>query len=163
MVAEPAPPPRQPYYVWEEDGLPRPDAARAMIEWLVNHLSYLDRWKTPRGAIQTTVLDEAPDSALIGVSGGYDLRIELSINAQHWVCAEVFAGDDIVQRAWIERAYEECELWPDGSDGEIGPLVSDDPPGRIGKRGDWLQIDTLQWRIESPERWLHFDHEDNES
>lgn len=158
-MADPTPPPRQPYYIWEEEGLPRPDAARAMIEWLVSQLSYLDCWKTPAGPVQITVLDEAPDSALIGVNGAFEARIELSISADHWVCAEVFAGDALTQRAWIERAYEECELWPDGADGVIGAGVSDDPPGRIGKRGDWMQIDTLQWRIESGERWLHFEHD----
>lgn len=158
MIGPPLPPPRQPFYVWEEDGLPRADAARALIEWLVGRLAYLDRWKTPGGLVRTTLLDEATDSALIGVAGAYELRIELSIGPADWVCAEVFARDDIVQRAWIERAYEECELWPDGADGQIGPAVSDDPPGRIGKRGDWMQIDTLQWSVASPARWLHFEH-----
>jgi hypothetical protein len=27
----------------------------------------------------------------------------------------------------------------------VGPRVSDDPPGRISKRGYWLQFDAAQW------------------
>ena len=37
-------------------------------------------------------------------------------------------------RAWLEDPYEEKEFWPDGADG-VG-----EGPGRISKRGSWLQV-----------------------
>ncbi len=154
----PNPPPRRPFYVWEDEGLPRDASARQLVQLLCGYLSIAERWRTPAGVARVTLLDESDASALIAISGAYEARVELSITGDHWVCAEIFIGDNLVQRAWIERAYEECEAWPDGADGIIGEAVSDDPPGRISKRGAWMQIDTLQWPgLEAPERWLSFE------
>ncbi len=88
---------------------------------------------------------ETPQDALITFSGAISGRIELSIAPSLWVRADVYLDDAWFARGWIERCYEECEIWPDASDGIVGPLVSDDPPGRISKRGYWLQFDTSQW------------------
>jgi hypothetical protein len=61
-------------------------------------------------------------------------RIELFITNEFWVCAELFIGDELKLRAWVEAPYQEKAFWPDGADG-IG-----EAPGRISKRGSWLQI-----------------------
>ena len=64
--------------------------------------------------------------------------IELSIDASNWVRAELFVGGELKLRAWIDDPYEEKEFWPDGADGVTPP--DGDAPGRISKRGRWLQI-----------------------
>jgi hypothetical protein len=67
--------------------------------------------------------------------------------------ADVHPGRAWFGRGWTGRCYEECEIWPEASEGEVGPLVPDDPPGRISKRGYWAQFDTSQWPgSESAER-----------
>ncbi|HRO02317.1 MAG TPA: hypothetical protein PLS69_01760 [Terricaulis sp.] len=55
-----------------------------------------------------------------------------------WVKAEVFVSGAHVFRAWVDEPFEEKEFWPDGADGIVPP--QGDPPGRISKRGLWLQL-----------------------
>ena len=75
---------------------------------------------------------------LLFTSDKGDGIIELFITEDHWVCAELFVAGAFKLRAWIEDPYEEKEFWPDGADGITPP--QGDPPGRISKRGAWLQI-----------------------
>ena len=65
--------------------------------------------------------------------------IELTIADNDWVRADVFMGEALILRAWIEDPYEEKEFWPDNGDG-VG-----EAPGRISKRGRWLQIETARF------------------
>lgn len=103
-------------------------------------------WKDRAGRdIAVSVERETPREALITLGGALEGRIELSIAPSLWVRADVYLSGAWFERGWIERCYEECEIWPDGADGIVGPLVSDDPPGRISKRGYWVQFDTSQW------------------
>ena len=82
--------------------------------------------------------------ARITLRGALTGHIELSVAPSLWVRADVHLGGAWFGRGWIERCYEECEIWPDASDGIVGPLVEDDPPGLISKRGYWVQFDTSQ-------------------
>ena len=60
--------------------------------------------------------------------------LELSLQPDGWVKAEVTAHGRVVFRAWIEDPYEEKEGWPDEADGVgEGPL-------RISKKGWWVVI-----------------------
>lgn len=96
--------------------------------------------------------------ALITLAGAINGRIELLIAPSLWVRADFYRGDAWFGRGWIERCYEECEIWPDAADGIIGPKVEDDPPGRISKRGYWMQFDTSQWpAYESATRTIGFE------
>lgn len=65
-------------------------------------------------------------------------RIELSVHPTNWVMAELFVGDELKFRGWLEDPYEEKEFYPDGSNGDVN--AEGDAPGRISKRGRWLQI-----------------------
>ena len=67
-----------------------------------------------------------------------DGHIDLSIDPSFWVRAELFIVGELKFRAWIDEPYEEKDFWPDGADGLTPP--NDDPPGRISKRGRWLQL-----------------------
>lgn len=105
-----------------------------------------------------TVESETQEDALITFSGVINGRIEVSIDADLWLRADVYRDGAWFGRGWIERGFEECEIWPDASDGLIGPRVEDDPPGRISKRGFWIQFDTSQWPgYESTARWIGFE------
>lgn len=107
-----------------------------------------------------TVECETQQDAVITVSGVINGRIELSIVPGLWLRADFYRDGAWFGRGWIERCYEECEIWPDASDGRVGPRVEDDPPGRISKRGYWIQFDTSQWPgYESSTRWIGFEIE----
>ncbi len=116
-------------------------------------------WSDREGrSLCLTVERETQEDALITLSGIISGRIEVSIAPCLWLRADVYRDDAWFGRGWIERCYEECEIWPDGSDGHIGPRVEDDPPGRISKRGFWIQFDTSQWPgYECPARWIGFE------
>lgn len=67
-----------------------------------------------------------------------DGAIAFSVHETNWVLAELSIGGELKFRCWLEDPYEEKEFYPDGSDGK--PNAEGDPPGRISKRGRWLQI-----------------------
>lgn len=50
-----------------------------------------------------------------------------------------------VFRGYIERIYEEYEVWPPGSDGE-----GVESPGRIGKKKSWTSLVASAWPLLSP-------------
>lgn len=105
-----------------------------------------------------TLAQETDSTALITLAGAITGHIELSIDQSLWVRADVHRDGTWFGRGWIERCYEECEIWPDGADGVVGPKVEDDPPGRISKRGAWIQFDTTQWPgYENQERYVGFE------
>lgn len=139
-MTAPKPPPRAPIYGDAEahDWTPRQCA--------LNLLTTLADWcASPRefkgdatGRIWHFMGDYDDRAQLLYTSNQGNGRIELFITADHWVCAEFFVVDDFKLRVWIEDPYEEKEFWPDGADGVTPP--GGDPPGRISKRGAWLQI-----------------------
>lgn len=67
-----------------------------------------------------------------------DGHVQLSVHESHWVKVEVFVSGARAFRAWAEEVWEEKDLWPDGADGIVPP--NGDAPGRISKRGYWLQV-----------------------
>jgi hypothetical protein len=52
-------------------------------------------------------------------------------------------GGREVFRAWVDRPYDEYDLWPDC---EAVPARRDvDAPGHIGKRRNWINLSTSAW------------------
>ncbi len=159
---EPIPPIRAPHYCWDEDGAATPGSAQFLLGLLCDFAGFSPVWKDRAGRdIAVSVERETPREALITLGGALEGRIELSIAPSLWVRADVYLSGAWFGRGWIERCYEECEIWPDGADGIVGPRVEDDPPGRISKRGYWVQFDTAQWPgHESAERYVGFEIQD---
>lgn len=143
---EPQPPIRAPYLVWDNDGPATLGSAQALLSLLCGFARFSALWRDRAGRdIAVKLARETAQDALIELTGAIEGRIELSIAPSFWVRADFYRGDVWFGRGWIERCYEECEIWPDASEGIIGPKVEDDPPGRISKRGYWVQFDTSQW------------------
>jgi hypothetical protein len=143
---EPRPPLRAPQYLSDTDGAPTLSSARRLLIVLCAFARHSPIWCDGAGRrIAVRLERETEHDALIALSGAFAGRIALSIAPSLWIRADVYRDDAWFARGWIERCYEECEIWPDASEGAVGPLVSDDPPGRISKRGYWLQFDTAQW------------------
>jgi hypothetical protein len=65
---------------------------------------------------------------------------------------EAMRGGASIFRAYLDRPYQEFELWP------AGAAKSDDSPGRMGKRRNWLSLDVEAWPALAPladGRWLN--------
>lgn len=139
-MTAPAPPTREPHYTDNETH------GWELRQCAINLISTFSGWcRKPlefKGSANGRVWHfdgEFTDRAqLLFTSDKGDGRIELAVHESNWVRAEVFVGDELKLRAWIDDPYEEKEFWPDGANGE--PNAEGDAPGRISKRARWLQI-----------------------
>jgi len=140
-LSPPQPPQREPYYSdVEMYGWARRDCA-------INLIATLARWCNPpvafkgnaAGRIWHFIGDYKDRAQLLFTTEEGAGTIELTIADNDWVRADVFMGEALILRAWIEDPYEEKEFWPDNGDG-VG-----EAPGRISKRGRWLQIETARF------------------
>lgn len=56
--------------------------------------------------------------------------------------AAMYCGQEVF-RAWLDRPFEEYELWPEGATIPGGRTI--DSPGRIGKRRNWINLTAAAW------------------
>lgn len=156
---EPSPPIRAPNFFWDEDGPATRSSAEFLLGLLCDFAGLFPIRKDRAGReIAVSIERETKQDALITLSGALEGRIELSVAPSLWVRADMYLGGAWFGRGWIERCYEEFEIWPDAYDGVVGPRVEDDPPGRISKRGYWVQFDTSQWPgYVSAERYIGYE------
>lgn len=138
-MIQPAPPTRAPHYLGNEDhGWPLEDCASFLIDTLAGWAREPYEFRGhANGRLWRQRVDKA-SARLLFVSDQGDGHIDLSIDASFWVRAELFIVGELKFRAWIDEPYEEKDFWPDSSDGVTTP--NGDPPGRISKRGRWLQF-----------------------
>lgn len=136
----PTPPSREPHYVDNEaHGWPLRQCAINLIGtlswWVKQPLEFKG---SANGRLWHFEGDFTDRAQLLFTSDKGDGAIELSVHETNWVLAELSVGGELKFRAWLEETYEEKEFWPDGADGVTPP--DGDAPGRISKRGRWLQV-----------------------
>lgn len=75
------------------------------------------------------------------LAGPERLAVSLSVFlADDWICATV--STEVSSTAFfVERSYEDWEVWPAGSAAE------GDSPGSISRRMHWVQLDPAAWPI----------------
>lgn len=134
-----APPIRKPLYFDNESrGCPLDECARGLLWTLWGFVNAPTPFKgSANGRAWVTEHDRSSARIAFHSDKG-DGWVQLSAHESHWVKIEVFVADALTFRAWCEEVWEEKEFWPDGADG-ITPAHGD-APGRISKRGAWLQI-----------------------
>jgi hypothetical protein len=69
--------------------------------------------------------------------------ISFSPDPSFWVKVEVFLGAERVFLAYMDRVWEEFDLWPSGARPETG----EESPGRIGKRRTWASLSVATWPV----------------
>ena len=137
----PTPPPRAPHYYGNECyGWTLRDCAIGLID----RLGFFVREPIEfRGDVSGRIWHFQGDyddrAQFLFNSDRGDGRIELTIEDSCWVRAELFIGEELKLRAWLEDPYEEKAFWPDGGDGV------DEAPGRISKNGLWLNIERARF------------------
>lgn len=138
-MSEPIPPRRPPHYFWHESHQwPLAECAAALIDTLCGFVSPARDFKGDASGHIWLAHKSKSEARLAFTSGGHAGHVQLSVDPSYWVRAEVFVSGELKFRAWIEDPYEEKEFWPDGAEAIASP--TDDPPGRISKRGRWLQV-----------------------
>lgn len=139
-MSEPAPPKREPYYFDNETyGWSMRDCAKGLIDTLSSWVRQPFEFRgDAQGRIWHAQGDFDDRAQLLFESDKGAGIIELTIDPTNWVKAEVFIGNELKLSVWIDEPYEEKEFWPDGADGITAE--GGDPPGRISKRGRWLQL-----------------------
>lgn len=107
-------------------------SAEIFAEWVDEHTgAEVSVGLRARGEGSATIWFEAE-----GVYG----EIALSVDASGWIAAN-YGG----VRAWIDRPYEELDLWPENT-----AARASEAPGRIGKRMNWLSLDAKAWPVLAP-------------
>lgn len=67
-------------------------------------------------------------------------ELVLSADSSGWVKAEVYLGAFRVFIAYLDRVWEEFDLWPTATTDFSG-----NEPGRIGKRKNWVSLAVEAW------------------
>jgi hypothetical protein len=155
------PPRREPHYFWNEQyGWTLDACARGLIQILCGFVHSPGRFTGSAVGRAWIEREDGVSARIAFASDKGDGHVELTAHDSHWVKIEVFVAGAPVFRAWCEEVWEEKEFWPDGSDGITPP--DGDAPGRISKRGSWLNIrcaffpgvpddGTGYWSLEVPE------------
>lgn len=68
----------------------------------------------------------------------HDAALHLSVHPSGWIEARITVGA-FPRHVFVERIYEEFELWPPGS------TCTATDSGRMGKRCSWVQLEADQW------------------
>jgi hypothetical protein len=74
------------------------------------------------------------------VGAHVDGEVVLSADPSGWVKVEIYLGHFRVFIAFLDRVWEEFDLWPSGA-----ADFSGDEPGRIGKRKNWVNLSVKAW------------------
>lgn len=134
-LPDPCPPARDAFLRAEEEGQAREDARFwpfwRLIGWVRQGIAFRG---SASGRVWLASEEHRNRAELTFASTLGDGTVILEPSAGGWLRAEVRCGGRTVFRAWLDDPYEELELWPDGASGE------GDPPGRISKRGAWVQL-----------------------
>lgn len=129
-----------------------PASAAFMVDRLaiaaeLNPVWRLDATAAVHDDAHVAVLERGPGwAAILMVSGEWRGVLNLRVGEGGWVDARVESGGATVFSALVDRPYEELELRPNLSH-SADPA---DPPGRMGKRMNWLSLSVACWPALAP-------------
>jgi hypothetical protein len=136
-LPDPQPPGRDACLFAEHEGAPREEAVLwpfwRITSWARGGVEF---GGDAAGRIWLVGETDRMRAELAFTSNRGDGAIVLEPAAGGWLRIEVVREGVVLFRAWLDQPYEELEFWPDGADGE------GEAPGRISKRGAWLQLRT---------------------
>jgi hypothetical protein len=118
------------------------DAARADPRWIIDD----DSGRT----VDLVVIEhQRGQGGTVAITGGpVALLLRLAVDASGYVRAAVELAGTEIWRGYIDRPYEELDIWPPGAVFE--PRRTVEAPGRIGKRLTWLVLDSRPWPALAP-------------
>ena len=125
-----------------------PRIAAAALDDFADALSNAPHWLLETGcggAITLRVCSHRQGERLeiAAELAGEPVQIVLEPHVSGWLSIAAMCIGQEVFRAWLDRPYEEFEFWPEGAAIPSGRTI--DPPGRIGKRRNWINLSAAAW------------------
>lgn len=142
-------PAKAPFY-WDfgnsDDGDPPERGGPFLIDALVGAAQTFEDWKVDGDDFPVMVWGiaryEKDGVGKIGFSAkGVQGEITLSMEPSGWILATAHIAGTEVFRGYIDRIWEQCDIWPVGAT----PERSEEGPGRIGKRQTWVGLSIAAW------------------
>ena len=161
------PPQTPPDYDGVLKNLTTEEGARLVIDDIVCTLGQTDEsWVLDSASsllLRFDILESWPGHARIAFSAGTAAgELRLDVDPSGWVRAEALLGEMSVFLGFIEKVWEQYDIWPAG--GAITQPRDAEAPGRIGKRRNWLNLDSRLWPtlapIANPHGWVQIELED---
>ncbi|MDK8874226.1 hypothetical protein [Paracoccus sp. SSJ] len=123
-------------------------AAAAALDDFADALGNAPRWLLETGGGGATTLRicahrQGERLEILAELAGGPVQIVLEPHASGWLSIAAVCSGQEVFRAWLDRPYEEYEFWPEGAAIPAGRTI--DPPGRIGKRRNWINLSAAAW------------------
>jgi hypothetical protein len=147
------PPVTPPYFcdlaLSRPDGEDPAEASRFIVDNIANVPELSPLWRLEDGpAFTLRLLDHERSCRTVLAIAEIGLSIVLETHVSGYVRVTARRNGEDLLRAWLDRPYEEYDLWPSGA---IFPeRRTYDAPGRIGKRLSWIVLDTRVWPALSP-------------
>jgi len=122
---------------------------RKGIPWLIENFVSTAKWFNDwvvEDVGMPVRLHAAGPSSIGFEAGGVSGTIELSADRSGWLLAVARIGPSEVFRGYVERQYEQYEIWPPNA----GRADAEDAPGVIGKRAHWIGLSPEVWPALAP-------------
>lgn len=138
----------------EERTVPQTGAdMAALIDRIATAAGVAADWAIEDGAhdglaVRLSLIEHAGGRrVVVGFSAGtVEGRIVAEPDPSGWVRVTAETAGAERFRAYVDRPYEEHELWPEGADAAAGG----DIPGRAGKRLLWVSLSAEAWPVLAP-------------
>lgn len=119
-----------------------------LIDYFAHEATHTTDWRLDDDSkllVRLAVLDRQEHRARIAFSaGGREGAIALEADPSGWLRVEVSMNGAEVFRAFVDRPYEEYELWPPAAE------KANESPGHMGKRRNWLSLHADTWPVLRP-------------
>lgn len=150
--APPRPPQRPPYHhdaVYGDDFIATPEyTLAALAHRLSGVLEFDGPWTLGDWHVVATRTGKSDGSGPFEAGfratrdpGGetVDVALHIAVHASGWLEARLTLGSGQQHAFFIERVYEEFDIWP-----PLSPCTADEA-GRMGKRCSWVQLKAEFW------------------
>lgn len=98
-------------------------------------------------AVHLYEAEAGPEAVSVGFEAlGFHGLVRLAPDPSGWIVVSALIDGKDCFRAYLDHVYEEYEFHPSGATRRQPNDDRDsDPPGRIGKRRNWINIDVRLW------------------
>ncbi|HEV7691212.1 MAG TPA: hypothetical protein VGO52_10330 [Hyphomonadaceae bacterium] len=99
----------------------------------------------PDTPVHLSLISHEPTTLDVGFrAGAHEGVITFTADPSNWLRIEAAIAGRQIFLAFLDHPYEEHELWP------ANTMKASEGPGRMGKRRNWLSLDTDAWPALKP-------------
>lgn len=154
-MTAPARPPVYADAIAGRDDVPPEEAVPWLIGNFISSAMTFPDWVIDEAAIPVALRVTGPASVRFAAAS-VEGELVFSADPSGWIVAVATIGSREVFRAYVERNYEEYEVWPP----DAGAIpVAGKEPGRIGKHATWVSLNAAAWPVlrpvANPDGWVN--------